>query len=51
LPLTTYLADRTLEFRSTAAPIAGDPVLGPWRAWDLTARGNVVSLVWGETVS
>lgn len=51
LPLTTYLADRTLEFRSTAAPTGGDPVPGPWRAWDLTTRGNVVSLVWGETVS
>ncbi|WP_157040260.1 hypothetical protein [Polaromonas naphthalenivorans] len=44
LPLTVYLAARIVEFRLTKV-VAGKPdeVL-PWRAWDMEANSNIVTI-------
>jgi hypothetical protein len=46
LPLTTYLANRTLQFRVTKTFTASPPHVTPWLDWDLDRSGNVVSLTW-----
>jgi hypothetical protein len=52
LPLTTYLASRTLEFRVTKTYRTPGPPASPraettaWLSWDLATQGNVVSLTW-----
>jgi hypothetical protein len=46
LPLTTYLAGQTLEFKPTRTMTDGTSATSGWLAWDLTALGNVISLTW-----
>lgn len=46
LPLTTFLASRTLQFRVTKTFTASAPQVTRWLDWDLDRNGNVVSLTW-----
>lgn len=46
LPLTTYLAQRVLEFEVRKTFASGRSEATPWLAWDLTRDGNIVSLTW-----
>lgn len=47
LPLTTYLGARTFQFQVTKTDTSDNVTATAWLEWDLTARGNVVSLTWG----
>ncbi len=44
LPLTTYLAQPTLQFRLTPKTTGGSVTTGPWRDWRLDTLGNVVAI-------
>jgi hypothetical protein len=46
LPLTNYLENRVLQFQVTKTATAGQTTATAWLEWDLTAKGNVVSLTW-----
>jgi hypothetical protein len=46
MPLTTYLADATLQFRVSRTGTDGAVATGPWRDWPLAQQGNVVGLTW-----
>jgi hypothetical protein len=46
LPLTTYLGARTLQFQVTKTDNSKAVTSTAWLEWDLTTRGNVVSLIW-----
>jgi hypothetical protein len=46
LPLTTYLSAHTIQFQVTKTPTAGNGATTAWLEWDLTTRGNVISLTW-----
>ena len=46
LPLTTYLGARTLQFQVTKTDNSDAVTATAWLEWDLTTRGNVVSLTW-----
>ncbi len=44
LPLTSYLLKRVLEFQVSRTSTAGQTTTTAWLDWDLTTKGNVVSL-------
>jgi hypothetical protein len=44
LPLTTYVAQPTLQFAITRTPRTGKPVTGPWRDWRLDTLGSVIEI-------
>lgn len=46
LPLTTYLAQRTVRYRVSATRTDGTTTDGAWQTWDVTAHGNLISLTW-----
>ncbi len=46
LPLTTYLAQHTLQFQVTRTFQSGEVSVTPWLEWDLEQEGNIVSLTW-----
>jgi hypothetical protein len=46
LPLTTYLATRTVEFRVHKTFGDQPRATTDWVAWDMEAQSNVVSLTW-----
>jgi hypothetical protein len=46
LPLTTYLGARTLQFQATKTDNSDGVTATAWLEWDLTTRGNVISLTW-----
>lgn len=46
LPLTAYLGTRTLQFQVTKTDTSDAVTTTSWLEWDLTTRGNVVSLTW-----
>jgi hypothetical protein len=46
LPLTAYLANRTMEFQARKTFAEGRAEATPWIPWDLDRNGSVVSLTW-----
>lgn len=44
LPLTTYLAARIVEFQVTKVFAAKPAEVVPWRAWDMEANSNIVTI-------
>lgn len=47
LPLTTYLEKHEIYFQVSKVPLDGSQAIeGPWRRWDIQAKGNVISLTW-----
>jgi hypothetical protein len=44
LPLTTYLAEPTLQYRVTPQPTEGNGTAGAWNDWRLNTQGNVVQV-------
>jgi len=44
LPLTTYLAARIVEFQVTKVFAAKPAEVVPWRAWDMQANSNIVTI-------
>lgn len=44
LPLTAYLTQSTLQYRTTVTAANGIARTGPWRDWRLDVRGNIVEL-------
>lgn len=44
LPLTTYLAEPTLQYRVTAKKQDASEVAGAWRDWRIDVLGNVVTV-------
>ena len=47
LPLTTYLRTRIIQFQVTKTDTSDNITTTAWLEWDLTTRGNVISLTWG----
>jgi hypothetical protein len=46
LPLTTYLGAHTVQFQVTKTDTSDTVATTAWLEWDLTTRGNVISLTW-----
>jgi hypothetical protein len=46
LPLTNYLTNRVLQYQVTRTSTGGQTAVTAWLDWDLTAKGNVISLTW-----
>jgi hypothetical protein len=46
LSLTTYLETQTIQFQFIKTSTAGDDSTTAWIDWDITSKGNVVSVTW-----
>jgi len=46
LPLTTFLAARSVEYRVNKVFRAKPAEMTGWLEWDMNANSNVVSIVW-----
>jgi hypothetical protein len=44
LPITTYLAQPTLQYRLTATATDGTSTARPWRDWRIDTLGNLIEL-------
>ena len=46
LPLTTYLANRTVRYQVSVTHPDGTSVDGSWQTWDASAHGCLIGLTW-----